>query len=79
MCFSSAHRLFRWERVVSSGSGKKSWCSSGGFPKSRTGLREMKVKLLHGEKVLEVGKTPGGEGDAWRPVLGDPGSMAANA
>lgn len=66
-------------RVFSSGPGKKSWCPHGGISKSRIGLREVKLKLLHGEKVLEVGWPPGEGGDGWRPVLGGPGSTAANA
>lgn len=61
--------VFRLRRVVPSVSGRKSWCPSGGLPKRRNGLREVKVKLLHGEKVLEVGKYSGDNGDEERPVL----------
>lgn len=71
--------LFGLGKVMSSGPGKKNWCPSSGFPKSRIGLREMKVKLLNGQEILEVEKPPGNEGEAWRSVLGSPGPVAANA
>lgn len=40
---------------------------------------ELKMKLLHGENVLEVTKLPGDEEDAWRPVLGVRGPWSMDA